>query len=684
MKFKRISLKMLSTILPITIIAMLVLTIVSAKYSKSIIDDQIGNRMAAELSSIEGDMGEYLHSVSNMATTISRVVETSYKDLPMSEFEAILANIIADNDIVLGSGLWFEPYVFDKNEKYMGPYVYKDGDQIVTTYDYSNAEYDYFTQEYYTMTINETKAKFTNPYYDPVSGTVMSSCSMPIIENGKFIGCVTVDIELSSITKIISDIKIGETGRAFLLSTTGTYLAGVEEEKISAEANILDEADPNMVALGQQFLSTNEGQTVFNNAGSKVNIYYSTLEATGWKLIIQILDAELEAPVKTLSAQLVAIAVIALIVTTATILLQVLSISKSVIDVKKFSGSLAEGDFTVDPLKIKSADEIGQMGTSLNSMYANNKDVITNIKQHAGDVDVSAKKLNDSSKVLAEKFSDIQKFMNQVNEAMLTTSAATEEVNASTEEVLANTNMLAEETVGSRSMAIEIRDRAKEVGDNSRHAYESATSLAVEFEKNLAVCMDNAKVVDDIEILAQAISDIAEQINLLSLNASIEAARAGEAGRGFAVVASEIGKLAVNTSQSVQQIQSTTQDVQSAFKSLAQEADELVKFLQDTVAPDYSNFVGVAEQYGNDAQSIEDTANKLAQMAETIKDIMQEVTSAVQSITEATQDTTELSTNILSAVDDVSYNIDDIATMSQAQDEIAGSLNSVVSKFKLD
>lgn len=683
MKFKKISLKMLSTILPVTIIAMVILTVVSANYSKSIIQQQIGNRMNAELSSIEGDMGEYLDSVSNMATTISRLVGTSYKDLPMEEFEQILANIIKDNEIVLGSGLWFEPYAFDATQKYMGPYVYKDGDQIVTTYDYSNAEYDYFTQEYYTMTIDATEAKFTDPYYDPVSAIIMSSCSMPIIVDGKFIGCVTVDIELSSITGIIDNIKIDQTGRAFLLSGSGVYLAGVDNSKIMDEANILNDENATMAEFGKSVISSDNGTAVIKENGNKINLYYSTLEATGWKLVLRIMDAELEAPILKLTAQLAVIAVVALLITTAVILLQVISISKSVTRVKEFSGSLAEGDFTVEPLPINSEDEIGQMGNSLNSMYKSNKNVISKIKDHAGDIDVSAKKLSESSKVLETKFNDIHQFMSRVNEAMLTTSAATQEVNASTEEVLANTNMLAQETVGSREMAIEIRDRAKEVGDNSRKAYKSATELAEQFNKNLEVCMENAKVVDDIEILAQAISEIAEQINLLSLNASIEAARAGEAGRGFAVVASEIGKLAVGTSQSVQQIQSTTQDVQAAFKSLADETTGLINFLQDTVAPDYSTFVGVAEQYGSDAQSIEDTAQKLAHMADTIKDIMQEVTSAVQSIAEATQDTSALSSQILSAVDDVSDNVEDIATMSEAQDEIAGNLNDVVRKFKL-
>ncbi len=206
MRFKRIGAKMLVGILPVVIIAMLILTSISISQSRKTINDEIQVSMEAELRARDGQMNEYLKSVSNMADTIAAMVEESYTTVAMSEYEKMLGNIILDNDIVLGSGLWFEPYAYDSSQEYMGPYVYKDGDAVVTTYDYSNAEYNYFEQEYYTMCINATKAQFTDPYYDLTSDTIMSSCAAPIIADGKYIGCVTVDISLDTITNLIDSV----------------------------------------------------------------------------------------------------------------------------------------------------------------------------------------------------------------------------------------------------------------------------------------------------------------------------------------------------------------------------------------------------------------------------------------------------------------------------------------------
>ena len=82
----------------------------------------------------------------------------------MDNYKGTITKIITNNDTVLGSGIWFEPYMFDEKEMYMGPYWYKDGGQIVETYDYSNAEYDYFNQEYYlnAKSLSEGQAIITN------------------------------------------------------------------------------------------------------------------------------------------------------------------------------------------------------------------------------------------------------------------------------------------------------------------------------------------------------------------------------------------------------------------------------------------------------------------------------------------------------------------------------------------
>jgi methyl-accepting chemotaxis protein len=112
---------MLTFILPVIILAMAVLTIISATTSESIINEQIKKRMATELTTQMGIIGNYLNEVSVTATTLSKTIGTTYLTTELTTYEKMLENVIKDNDLVLGSGIWFEPYVYDSNEKYVGP-----------------------------------------------------------------------------------------------------------------------------------------------------------------------------------------------------------------------------------------------------------------------------------------------------------------------------------------------------------------------------------------------------------------------------------------------------------------------------------------------------------------------------------------------------------------------------------
>jgi methyl-accepting chemotaxis protein len=688
MKKMSLRAKMLLCILPIMAIAMVLLTYVAANQLSTSIQtattDTMNQTVIANANIVDGK----LNIIKTSCVDIAQMISTSYRFVTMDNYKGTITKIITNNDTVLGSGIWFEPYMFDEKEMYMGPYWYKDGGQIVETYDYSNAEYDYFNQEYYLNAkgLSEGQAIITDPYYDPTSGIVMASCSAPIYDNGTYVGCVTVDMSLGDIEEMVANIQVGKTGTAMLFDSKGTYLYCLDPAKVENGVNVTADENPNLAAMGAELMakdSSSPQMGAFMENGKNVLLTYVTIPDVNWKLALRMNIDELEEPVKAATAKLSVICVIALLVGAAIIWVFVMSISKSINNVKAFAGSLANGDFTVNKIRSKSGDELGQMSDSLNNMFESNRDVISKISDGSEQVSETSSGLATMASELQDQFTSIQGNISGVNDAMMSSGAATEEVNASVEEVNASVHQLAGETEKTSAEAADIKARARDIERQSKQAYDNAISIAEQREADLAEANEKAKVVDQIGTLADTIAEIADQINLLSLNASIEAARAGDAGKGFAVVASEINKLASSTSEAVEQIRDTIDGVQEAFGTLSNSSGELLEFIKETVTPDYDNFVNVAKQYGDDADSFGGSSENIAQMVENIRSAMEEVSKAIQNIAESTQDTADLSSRVndsVMAAADVVSNVND---MSGKQEEIAGTLKEIVGKFKL-
>ncbi len=688
MKKMSLRAKMLLCILPVMAIAMIILTYVATNRLSSEIQSAMSDTMKETVVANANNVDGKLEVIRTTCVDIAEMVSTSYQFVQMDNYRGTISKIISNNDSILGSGVWFEPNMFDKNEKYVGPYWYKEGSQIVETYDYSNEEYDYLNQEYYinAKALSEGQAVITNPYYDPTSGKIMSSCSAPIYDNGTYVGCVTVDMELTNIEDMVKNVKVGKTGTAMLLDSLGTYIYCLDEAKVQNGAKITEDENASLAALGTTIASadTTEPQMgTFTENGKNILLTYVNIPGVDWDMAIRMDIEELDEPVNNARTALIIICVVALVIGAVIIWIFVMSISKSINNVKAFAGSLANGDFTVDKIVSKSGDELGQMSDSLNNMYENNRDVISKISDGSVQVSETSTGLASMASELSGQFNSIQSNISGVNDAMMSSGAATEEVNASVEEVNASVHQLAAETEKTSAEAADIKQRAKDIEKESRQAHDYAISIAEQREADLIEANEKAKVVDQIGTLADTIAEIADQINLLSLNASIEAARAGDAGKGFAVVASEINKLASSTSEAVEQIRETIDGVQDAFGTLSSSSGELLGFIKDTVTPDYDKFVGLAQQYGEDADSFGGSSENIAQMVENIRSAMEEVSKAIQNIAESTQDTADLSSRVndsVMAAADVVSNVNDMSTKQEA---IAGTLEEIVGKFKL-
>ncbi|MCX8008064.1 MAG: methyl-accepting chemotaxis protein, partial [Coriobacteriia bacterium] len=152
-------------------------------------------------------------------------------------------------------------------------------------------------------------------------------------------------------------------------------------------------------------------------------------------------------------------------------------------------------------------------------------------------------------------------------------------------------------------------------------------------DKDMRGAIEQSKAVEQINILTESILQITSQTNLLALNAAIEAARAGEAGKGFAVVAEEIRKLAEDSKNTVNQIQSVTQLVVSSVESLKRNSEKALNFIDTTVVGDYKTMVGIGEQYYKDAESVQDLVSDFSATAEELLASIQSMGKAINEVT---------------------------------------------------
>ena len=683
--------RMLIMILPVVVIALNVVSLVSGNLASKAIDEQTTKYMESELNANVNEIDGELERIRSTAETLASVVGDTYTFTNMTSYRNIFSHVVESNDMVLGAGIWFEPRIYTGDMRYhgydyVGPYWYKDGGEVVEDWEYSNEEYDYFSQEYYLNAKAQTslKAVITDPYYDEASGTIMASTSCPIFNYRKeYIGCITVDLGLDAISTMVGSIKVGESGRGIMTASDGTYIYTDDMSKVSSAMKLSDETG-GIGSVAGTVLGNDKGETQYKDSAGRINTYYATVPGVGWKLLIVMPYSEIHQPVTNMTRISVVICVISVIICVLLIFFIARSIAKTIISVNAFALELAAGNFTIDKLRIKRTDELGDMSNALNDMYESNSTIISNISSESGNVNDSATTLSAMSQELTAEFSKIQTNMSAVNDSMMSSGAATEEVSASVQEVNTSVQDLAHETEETAKKVKEIEERAAQIQERNLKAHDNAINITSLRRSELEAANEKAKVVSQIEEMANSISAIASQINLLSLNASIEAARAGDAGKGFAVVASEINNLAVQTDSAVQEIKGTINDIQQAFADLSAGSNKLLDFVTDTVTPDYESFVDVGKQYGKDADLFGELASRISDMTDNIKASMNEVNDAIQSIAENTQDTANHSAEITDSVDTVSHAVESVADLAIKQQETAGNLQEIVSHFRLN
>ena len=411
----------------------------------------------------------------------------------------------------------------------------------------------------------------TDAYYWAGADAVNVSIVKSVEDSaGNPVGVQAIDVALSGLTDMISNLKIGNSGYVIIVENTGNILSHPGNPELNFE-NI---ADTYLSDLGEK----DKGSVEFKGEDNEDYITnIQTSESNGWKFISVVPKDELLQKTRVINISIIALGLGILLISVLVSVFIAKGISTPVQRLRDLMKDVEGGNFNVES-NIKGQDEMAQLSGSFNNMTGNIKGLI----QSAQGISVE---IAESADVLSEMSEIVSISSEEVTEAISALAADTYEQTSQTEGIVERIELITgniqdvSKTIGSKT------DDAKDLaasGIDTINSLDEITQKTISSSEQVSTAVNilNEKS-KNIGNIINMIKHVSEETSLLALNASIEAARAGESGRGFAVVASEIGKLADDSKDSTNDIENIIGEIQEEIEKAVMAMDSSNELIEE-------------------------------------------------------------------------------------------------------
>ena len=340
-----------------------------------------------------------------------------------------------------------------------------------------------------------------------------------------------------------------------------------------------------------------------------------------------------------------------------------------------------QGDLT-KRVSILSNDEISDLGNGINIFMAKLQGIMKMIIENSQKLEKVVNEVQQSVRTSNDSASDLSAVTQELSATMQEVGHSASIINQNADAVRSETETIADKSISINEYSKQMKENADKMESDARHTMEETSGKVQDILTVLNDAIEESKNVEQVNGLTNDILSISSQTNLLALNASIEAARAGEAGKGFAVVADEIRQLADSSRETANRIQEINGVVIHAVHNLADNANNLVEYMKESILPEFENFVKSGAQYRENATYIESVMDGFTGKTDALKSAVDEIAASIGTITDAIDEGARGVTGAAESTQMLVADMENISNRMDENQEIASALQKETNIFK--